>query len=222
MVRRQEANHQICLTRHRIVEHPNRVNRLLRVEIEASLLSCLTVSERSSSSRVRFAAPNNGTPFTTPGRSEKHFSIRDEGFLLNAYRSRDHHAAIMTPFVAATDTPLTDWWSGGRPATPQQAGYSQDATRARLCAGRDCVTIDRFVRRQGRCSFSATGHGIALKLSMKSGSHPTAEYQAGGWGGPEDPSVQLTIANRVDGIFLAFTGRTPAPRATRALARADS
>jgi hypothetical protein len=35
--------------------------------------SSAIISERSSPSRVRFAAPNNGAPLTAPGRSGKHF-----------------------------------------------------------------------------------------------------------------------------------------------------
>ena len=34
--------------------------------------SSAIISERSSPSRVRFAAPNNGAPLTAPGRSEQH------------------------------------------------------------------------------------------------------------------------------------------------------
>jgi len=37
------------------------------------------ISKRSSPSRVRFAAPNNGAPLTAPGRSEKPFLIREKG-----------------------------------------------------------------------------------------------------------------------------------------------
>src|ERR1017187_4171186 len=35
--------------------------------------SSAIISERSSPSRVRFAAPNNGAPLTPPGRSAQHF-----------------------------------------------------------------------------------------------------------------------------------------------------
>jgi hypothetical protein len=35
--------------------------------------SSAIISERSSPSRVRFAAPNNGAPLTAPGRSGQHF-----------------------------------------------------------------------------------------------------------------------------------------------------
>ena len=37
------------------------------------------VSERSSASRVRFAAPNNGAPLTPPGRSEERLLRRAKG-----------------------------------------------------------------------------------------------------------------------------------------------
>jgi predicted phosphodiesterase len=35
--------------------------------------SSAIISERSSPSRVRYAAPNNGAPLTAPGRSGQHF-----------------------------------------------------------------------------------------------------------------------------------------------------
>jgi hypothetical protein len=35
--------------------------------------SSVIISERSSPSRVRYAAPNNGAPLTAPGRSGQHF-----------------------------------------------------------------------------------------------------------------------------------------------------
>ena len=35
--------------------------------------SSAIISERSSPSRVRFAAPNSGAPLTAPGRSGQHF-----------------------------------------------------------------------------------------------------------------------------------------------------
>jgi hypothetical protein len=41
--------------------------------------SWLMVSERSSPSRVRFAAPNNGAPLTAPGRSEQTLPPRGKG-----------------------------------------------------------------------------------------------------------------------------------------------
>jgi hypothetical protein len=44
-----------------------------------AFLSRCIVPERSSPSRVRFAAPNNGAPLTAPGRSEKPFLIREKG-----------------------------------------------------------------------------------------------------------------------------------------------
>ena len=40
-------------------------------EFSLAFSSCPIVLERSSLSRVRFAAPNNGAPLTTPGRSEE-------------------------------------------------------------------------------------------------------------------------------------------------------
>jgi hypothetical protein len=44
-----------------------------------ALPSSAIISERSSPSRVRFAAPNNGARVTAPGRSEQHLLIRGKG-----------------------------------------------------------------------------------------------------------------------------------------------
>jgi hypothetical protein len=52
----------------------------LSPDVRLAFLSCHIILERSSPSRVRFAAPNNGT---APGRSEKRFLRREKGFLLN-------------------------------------------------------------------------------------------------------------------------------------------
>ena len=61
------------------------------------------ISERSSPSRVRFAAPNNGAPLTAPGRSDNTFWTRGKGSCRTAYRVGGHFAAKMVPFFAATD-----------------------------------------------------------------------------------------------------------------------
>ena len=46
-----------------------RIGPLRRGQLEPAFPSWLMVAERSSPSRVRFAAPNNGAPLTAPGRS---------------------------------------------------------------------------------------------------------------------------------------------------------
>src|ERR1035437_4177254 len=66
--------------------------------------SSAIISERSSPSRVRFAAPNNGAPLTAPGRSGQNLLRRGKGSLRTAPLAGDHFAAILVPFFAATDT----------------------------------------------------------------------------------------------------------------------
>src|ERR1019366_5835136 len=41
-------------------------------DLSPAFPSSAIISERSSPSRVRFAAPNNGAPLTAPGRSGQH------------------------------------------------------------------------------------------------------------------------------------------------------
>jgi hypothetical protein len=65
--------------------------------------SSAIISERSSPSRVRCAAPNNGAPLTAPGRSDNTFWTRGKGSCRTAYRVAGHFAAKMVPFFAATD-----------------------------------------------------------------------------------------------------------------------
>ena len=57
------------------------------------------VAERSSPSRVRFAAPNNGAPLTAPGRSEQILLAKRERLKLEG----GHIAAISAPFFTAID-----------------------------------------------------------------------------------------------------------------------
>jgi hypothetical protein len=61
------------------------------------------ISERSSPSRVRFAAPNNGAPLTAPGRSGQHFLEEGKAHSETAPLAGDHFAAILVPFFPATD-----------------------------------------------------------------------------------------------------------------------
>jgi hypothetical protein len=71
--------------------------------IRSAFPSRAIISERSSPSRVRFAAPNNGAPLTAPGRSEQRFLIRGKGSLRTATLAGHHFAAILVPFFSATD-----------------------------------------------------------------------------------------------------------------------
>ncbi len=65
--------------------------------------SSAIISERSSPSRVRFAAPNNGAPLTASGRSEQRLLIRGKGSLRTALPAGCQFAAILVPFSTATD-----------------------------------------------------------------------------------------------------------------------
>ena len=65
--------------------------------------SSAIISERSSLSRVRFAAPNNGAPLTAPGRSGQRLLTRGKGSLQTARLVGDHFAVILVPFFSATD-----------------------------------------------------------------------------------------------------------------------
>ena len=75
----------------------------LSPDVRLAFLSCHMILERSSPSRVRFAAPNNGAPLTAPGRSEQGFLIRGKGSLRTTTQAGHHFAAILVPFFSATD-----------------------------------------------------------------------------------------------------------------------
>jgi hypothetical protein len=51
--------------------------------------SSAIASERSSPSRVRFAAPNNGALLTAPGRSEQHLLDKRERLMPNGLQGRE-------------------------------------------------------------------------------------------------------------------------------------
>src|ERR1035437_8857180 len=74
--------------------------------------SSAIISERSSPSRVRFAAPNNGAPLTAPGRSGQQLLRRGKGSLRTAPLAGDHFAAILVPFFAARLLELPAWRLG--------------------------------------------------------------------------------------------------------------
>src|ERR1035441_10123636 len=80
--------------------------------------SSVIISERSSPSRVRFAAPNNGAPLTAPGRSLTTLLRRGKGSLRTALLVGDHFAAILVPFSP--------------PPTPE---YTLGAARSNPAAG---------------------------------------------------------------------------------------
>ena len=66
--------------------------------------SSAIISERSSPSRVRCAAPNNGAPLTAPGRSDNTVWSRGKGSCRTAY-SRGHSPPKWYPFLPPP-TPL--------------------------------------------------------------------------------------------------------------------
>jgi len=76
----------------------------LSPSVRSAFPSRSIISERSSPSRVRFAAPNNGAPLTAPGRSEQGFLIRGKGSLRTTTQAGHHFAAILVPFFSATDS----------------------------------------------------------------------------------------------------------------------
>src|SRR5665647_2722570 len=66
--------------------------------------SSAIISERSSPSRVRFAAPNNGAPLTAPGRSGQRSWEEGEARSDRAPLAGDDVPAILVPFFPATAT----------------------------------------------------------------------------------------------------------------------
>jgi type I restriction enzyme R subunit len=68
--------HQIRLVGNRVLEAVGEGTKMadhLSPVFRPAFPSSAIISERSSPSRVRFAAPNNGAPLTAPGRSGQHF-----------------------------------------------------------------------------------------------------------------------------------------------------
>ena len=66
---------------------------------------CLSmVSERSLLSRVRFAAPNSGAPWTAAGHSEGTPSWQEGKAHTRTASSGNHFAAKLAPFFTAIDT----------------------------------------------------------------------------------------------------------------------
>ena len=65
--------------------------------------SSAIISERSSPSRVRCAAPNNGAPLTACGPFQNNTLRRGKGSLQTARLVGDHFAVILVPFFSATD-----------------------------------------------------------------------------------------------------------------------
>jgi hypothetical protein len=69
-----------------------------RATFRYSFPSGTIVPERSSPSRVRSAAPNNGAPLTAPGRSEQPLPLRGKSSIQKAEGQWDHLGAKMAPF----------------------------------------------------------------------------------------------------------------------------
>jgi len=110
--------------------------------------SSVIFSERSSPSRVRFAAPNNGAPLTAPGRSEQRLLIRGKGSLRTAPPAGCHFAAISVPFSTATDNlrrfPIATLADDARLHYPACRGYERQTYKTGL--GRSAPTR-RYNRR---------------------------------------------------------------------------
>src|SRR5450631_3178675 len=70
----------------------------LSLVLRRAFLSTSSFAERSSPSRVRFAAPNNGAPLTAPGRSELHLLGREKGSFQKAAGHLGAKGAKMAPF----------------------------------------------------------------------------------------------------------------------------
>ena len=65
----------------------------LSLTLRPAFPSSAIISERSSPSRVRFAAPNNGAPLTAPGPFRTTLLRRGKGSLRAARLAGDHSAA---------------------------------------------------------------------------------------------------------------------------------
>ena len=88
---------------------------------EQSLSLFLIISERSSPSRVRFAAPNNGAPLTAPGRSEQHLLARGKG-------SSEGLRAVSAPS-------LPKWYPFSPPPTQKPQALDKQSLLSRSCRG---------------------------------------------------------------------------------------
>jgi hypothetical protein len=75
----------------------------LSLVVRRAFLSLISLAERSSPSRVRFAAPNNGAPLTAPGRSELTPPDKRERLIPEGCGHLGARGAKMAPFFTATD-----------------------------------------------------------------------------------------------------------------------
>jgi hypothetical protein len=76
----------------------------LSLVVRRAFLSLISLAERSSPSRVRFAAPNNGAPLTAPGRSELTPPDKRERLIPEGCGHLGARGAKMAPFFTATDS----------------------------------------------------------------------------------------------------------------------
>src|ERR1035441_6059552 len=72
-------------------------------KVRPAFPSAAIISERSSPTRVRCAAPNNGAPLTACGPFQNNTLRRGKGSLQTTRLAGDHFAAILVPFFSATD-----------------------------------------------------------------------------------------------------------------------
>ena len=75
----------------------------LSLVVRRAFLSPTSLAERSSPSRVRFAAPNNGAPLTAQGRSELTPPDKRERLIPEGCGHLGAKGAKMAPFFTATD-----------------------------------------------------------------------------------------------------------------------
>ena len=87
----------------------------LSSSVRLAFLSGCMFPERSSPSRVRFAAPNNGAPLTAPGRSARPSRQERKALWRTGCRWRHYPNAKMAPFLTATV--MHRGRPGGRPRT---------------------------------------------------------------------------------------------------------
>jgi hypothetical protein len=141
--------------------------------------SSAIISERSSPSRVRCAAPNNGAPLTAPDRSDNTFWTRGKGSCRTAYNAGGHFAAKMVPFFAATD----------------KAPFAADARRA-LAQSLTPVQIAeevKYLAGEGRNTFERP-YGLAWLLQLIAELREWDDFEARQWSAWLRPLEQAATA----------------------------
>jgi hypothetical protein len=111
-------------------------------KVRPAFPSSVIISERSSPSRVRFAAPNNGAPLTACGPFQDNTLRGGKGSLQTARWAGDHFAAILVPSFSATDR--------GQPVRAKIRGTEAERRRSDSgTPGRAVRWLDRTCRQVG-------------------------------------------------------------------------